>query len=272
MRALGAWEIVAGDMRLPDTLEQAMAGVRAVYHICPNLSPDEAAVGRRALDAARGARVRHFVYHSVLHPQTEAMPHHWQKLRVEEQLLESGLPYTILQPAAYMQNVLTYWDRAAQEGIYAVPYSPETWLGMVDLLDVAQAAALVLTQEGHNGATYELCGPEALSQAEIAAELGRHLRRPVRAQAVPLDEWERGVRAAGLGDYQLDTLRRMFLYYERFGFWGNPRILSGLLGRPPASFAAFVERTVCERQVSGSGRPAAVGTTHAPPSAGAAPC
>jgi NAD(P)H dehydrogenase (quinone) len=247
VRALGAHEVAWGDMRLPGTHERAMMGVRAVYHICPNLSPDEAAIGRCVLEAARAAGVRHFVYHSVLHPQTEEMPHHWQKLRVEEQLFESGLPYTILQPAAYMQNVLAYWDRAAQEGVYAVPYAPETRLGMVDLLDVAEAGAVVLTRPGHEGATYELCGVEVLTQAEIATELGRELQRPVQAQAVALDEWERGVRAAGLGEYQVDTLRRMFRYYERYGFWGNPLVLTGLLGRPPVAFAAFVERAARER-------------------------
>ena len=64
----------------------------SVYHVCPNVSPDEIAIGRVSIAAARSAGVEHFVYHSVLHPQTEAMPHHWLKLRVEEALITSGLP------------------------------------------------------------------------------------------------------------------------------------------------------------------------------------
>ena len=80
---LGARDIVAGDMRDEGTLTQAMQGVQAIYHICPNVSPDEVAIGQAAIVAARTAGVEHFVYHSVLHPQTEAMPHHWLKLRVE---------------------------------------------------------------------------------------------------------------------------------------------------------------------------------------------
>ena len=63
-----------------------------------------------AIRAAQSAGVERFVYHSVLHPQVEIMAHHWQKMRVEEQLFESGLSFTILQPAAYMQNVLAGWD------------------------------------------------------------------------------------------------------------------------------------------------------------------
>jgi NAD(P)H dehydrogenase (quinone) len=178
----------------------------------------------------------------VLHPQTGAMPHHWQKLRTEELLLEAGLPYTILQPAAYMQNVLAYWDQIVQQGVYAVPYATETRLGMVDLEDVAEAAAIVLTEKGHAGATYELASADVLSPVEVAAVLERQLARPVRAQAVPLDLWERGARASGVGDYPVETLLQMFRYYEHYGFSGNPQVLTWLLRRPPATFAGFIER------------------------------
>jgi uncharacterized protein YbjT (DUF2867 family) len=242
LEALGAQEVLAGDMRDQATMERAVYGVRAVYHICPNVSPDEVAIGQAAIAAARMAGVEHFVYHSVLHPQTEAMPHHWQKLRVEEKLFESGLPCTILQPSVYMQNVLAHWQQILAQGIYPVPYAVETRLGMVDLEDVAAAAAVVLTQPGHAGATYELAGAEALTQAEVAAILSQQLGRPVRAEVISRQAWERGARASGLGDYQVQTLLKMFDYYERYGFWGNPRVLSWLLGRPPATFAAFVER------------------------------
>jgi uncharacterized protein YbjT (DUF2867 family) len=170
------------------------------------------------------------------------MPHHWQKLRVEELLFESGLPFTILQPAAYMQNLLAYWDQIVGQGVYAVPYATDTLLGMVDLEDVAEAAAIVLTEGGHAGATYELAGADVLSPADVAGVLERQLARPIRAQAVPLDEWERGARATGLGEYQVETLLQMFRYYQRHGFWGNPRVLTWLLRRPPTTFATFVQR------------------------------
>ena len=240
---IGAREVVVGDMRLQATMDQAAQGIRAVYHICPNVSPDEVTIGQVAIMAARSAGVEHFVYHSVLHPQVEAMPHHWRKLRVEEQLFESGLSYTILQPAAYMQNVLAHWDQIMEQGVYPVPYAVETRLGMVDLEDVAEAAAIVLTEPGHVGAVYELAGAQVLSQVEVAAILGQQLGRPLHAEAVPLKTWERRARESGLGDYQVETLVKMFRYYERYGFWGNPRVLSWLLDRSPTTFAAFVERS-----------------------------
>lgn len=247
LKALGAREVVVGDMRLPATMHRASTAIKAVYHICPNVSPDEAVIGQAAIDAARGAGVQHFVYHSVLHPQVEAMPHHWLKLRVEEQLFESGLPYTILQPAAYMQNVLSQWDRLMEEGIYAVPYATGTRLGMVDLEDVAEVAAISLTDSEHIGATYELAGAEVLTQNQIARTLAHRLGTPVRAHEMSSASWERQARSAGLGEYQVDALTKMFQYYERYGFWGNPRVLGWLLGRPPASFAEFVERVASER-------------------------
>ena len=247
VEALGAQQVVVGDMSLQATMDQAAQGVQAVYHICPNVSPDEVAIGQVAIVAARSAGVKHFVYHSVLHPQVEVMPHHWQKLRVEEQLFESGLSYTILQPAAYMQNVLAHWDQIVEQGIYPVPYAVETRLGMVDLEDVAEAGAVVLTEPGHAGAVYELAGAEVLSQVEVATILGQQLGRPVRAEAVPLETWERRAGESGLGDYQVETLVKMFRYYECYGFWGNPRVLSWLLGRPPTTFAAFIERARCSR-------------------------
>jgi uncharacterized protein YbjT (DUF2867 family) len=86
----GAQEIAVGDMRDQAVMEQAARRVRAIYHICPNVSPDEVAIGQVVIAAARAAGTERLVYHSVLHPQTEAMPHHWSKLRVEEQLFESG--------------------------------------------------------------------------------------------------------------------------------------------------------------------------------------
>lgn len=247
VRGLGAQQALVGDMRLQDPMDQAAQGCRAIYHVCPNMSRDELGIGQVAISAAHSARVEHFVYHSVLHPQTEAMPHHWQKLRVEEKLFESGLRYTILQPTVYMQNLLAHWDLITQQGILPVPYTIDTRLGMVDLEDVVAAAVRVLTEKGHEGATYELVGTEALSQTEVAAVLSRELGRPVRARAISLEEWEGQARRVGLGDYRIETLIKMFRYYERHDFWGSPRVLSWLLGRPPTPLAVFVRRAAHER-------------------------
>ena len=245
--SLGAQEVVIGELRDEATLRQAAQGIRAIYHICPNVHPDEIAIGKAATTAAQAAGVKQFVFHSVLHPQTEAMPHHWNKLRVEEALFESGLPYTILQPAAYMQNVLASWDAIVAQGVYSVPYSTQAPLGLVDLDDVAEAAAEVLTAPGHAGAIYELAGPEVLTPAAIADALSRGFQRPVHAEQMTIEAWVRSAEESGMGTYPIDTLVKMFRYYDRYGLWGNARVLSDLLGRAPTRFEAFVARTVREK-------------------------
>ena len=141
-----------------------------------------------------------------------------------------------------MQNVLAYWEQITREGIYAVPYAVETRLGLVDLEDVAEVAVKVLLEPGHEGATYELCGEEVLSPIEMASILSRLLGQEVCAEQIPMDVWEERALAAGLGEYQRETLVKMFQYYERHGFWGNPRVLGWLLGREPTSFADFMAR------------------------------
>jgi NAD(P)H dehydrogenase (quinone) len=248
LRSLGVDDVLVGDLCNKVFIDRAVQGVRAIYHMAPNISPDEEFIGRTIIAAAQSANVEHFVFHSVLHPRIEAMPHHWQKLRVEELLVESGLAFTILQPTVYMQNVLAYWDVILQSGIYPLPYSPETRLSLVDLEDVAQVAAMVLAESGHHGATYELVGAPALSQTEVAELLSEQLGRPVAATVVPLGVWERDARASGLGDYQVVTLIKMFSYYERCGFAGNANTLTQLLRRQPASLEDFVRRTIGERE------------------------
>jgi hypothetical protein len=115
---------------------------------------------------------------------------------------------------------------------------------MVDLEDVAAVAASVLTEPDHAGATYELAGPEAPTQIEVATILSEVLTRPVRAEQIPLAEWTQQAQAAGLGIYQIETLVKMFRYYEQYDFWGNSRVLACILNRPPTRFREFIESII----------------------------
>jgi uncharacterized protein YbjT (DUF2867 family) len=242
LKAMGVRDAVVGDMGDAHALSQAMRGAEAIYHICPNVSPHEIAFGKAVIEAATHAGVQRFIYHSVLHPQIEAMPHHWNKMRVEEMLFSSKLDVTILQPTAYMQNTLAEWDRMVGEGILRVPYPIETRLSLVDLDDVAQAAALVLTGEGHSGATYELVGTAPMSQIAIAETFGRVLQKDIRAEAESIEAWADRTRSAGMNEHQRGTLTKMFEAYARDGLKGNPNVLGWLLGRPPTSLEGFAAR------------------------------
>lgn len=244
VRDAGAVDVTVGDMGDDAAWQRAIDGVEAVYHIGPNMHARERQFGYSALIAAMKANVKRFVYHSVLHPQTEAMPHHWHKLRVEEKILESGLPFTILQPAAYMQNISGEWQRITEQGLYRVPYPLTTRLSLVHLADVADVAARVLKEPAHAGATYELVGTVPLSQTEVAAEIAVALGHQVNAEAISLERWRRQAEASGVAPYAVKSLLKMFRYYAEHGFAGNPHVLTCLLGREPRTLADFVQDEV----------------------------
>jgi NAD(P)H dehydrogenase (quinone) len=240
LKALGADEINLGTFEDADALSLAVAGTRAIYHICPNVSRDELTIARAVAAAAQAHNVKRFVFHSVLHPQIEAMPHHWNKMRAEEMLLAADFDLTILQPTAYMQNILGAWRGIVADGVLRIPYPAQTRLSLVDLDDVAEVAARVLTEDGHYGATYELAGTVPLSQIEVATTIGTVLGRDIRVEVEPVEAWESRVRAAGIGDHERATLAAMFRYYARHGLAGNSNTLRWLLGRAPHDLAHFI--------------------------------
>jgi uncharacterized protein YbjT (DUF2867 family) len=239
----GAAAVTVGSLDDADALSTAAKKCEAIYHICPNVSPDEVIYARAAITASTANGIRRFIYHSVLHPHIEAMPHHWQKMRVEELLYASALDVTVLQPTAYMQNLAAVWPSIV-DGIYPIPYPILTRISLVDLDDVAEAAALVLTHDGHSGAVYELCGTAPLNQREVADTLAEVLGQQVRAQAETPEVWEARARYLGMPDYQRETLAKMFRYYAAHGLQGNPNTLRWLLDREPTSLAEFVQRAV----------------------------
>lgn len=242
MTSLGAEKVIVGDMRDVTAIRSALNGVTAVYHICPNMSSDEMLIGKLVIGEAKKAGVTHFVYHSVLHPQTEKMNHHWQKLRVEEILLESNLPFTILQPAPYMQNLLAAWKSIIVEGVLSVPYSVHSQFSFIDLEDLAGAAEIVLTEPGHTHVTYELVSTPPMSYVDVARVFARLMNRPVYAEKVEITDWRS--RVNGLSEYATENLIMMFEYYDQWGLMGNPNVLRWLLKREPTTLEQFIERTV----------------------------
>lgn len=244
LKGLGTIDSIVGDLQDKSALQQAAQGCESIYYISPNVAPDEVLIGNSLLEAARNADVQCFVYHSVLHPHIESMPHHWQKMRMEERLFESGIDYTILQPCAYMQNILSNWKAIVEQGVYAIPYATSARLSIVDLEDVAEAAAIVLTENRHANAIYELAGPQPLSQDEVASVLSSILKIKVTAKAIERNNWAENARNSSLTDIQIETLLRMFEYYEKYGLVGNSNGLAQLLSRAATTFQNFVNRQI----------------------------
>ncbi|MBX3567892.1 MAG: NmrA family NAD(P)-binding protein [Rhizobiaceae bacterium] len=241
-------ETAVADLADPVALRAAAEGVDRIYHIGPRFNDREVEYGANVLAAAKSAGVRHFVLHSVFHPQCRTMVHHRQKLRLEEMLVESGVPYTILQPAMYMQNIALEWPKIEAEGIYERPYRVDLPMAMVDIVDLAAAAAVVLTSERYVGGSYELAADGSMSHAAMAEVLARLLGKPVRAARYAPSEWRRRNAARFPEDY-LKIYAAMCRHYDRFGLpGGNGASLSMILGRSPATFEGFARRFIAERK------------------------
>lgn len=160
--------------------------------------------------------------------------------------MNSGMPYTIIQPAVFMQNILESWKLLSEEGIFRQKFfaTPETRMCMLDLEDLAEAASIILTRSGHTGATYELCGPENLSLSDMITAMEQHFGREIKVETPQDEMFAAQLKGRGVGEYQINTLLKMFQHYNEHGFIGNPSVLTWILGRKPNDFSSFIFRTI----------------------------
>jgi uncharacterized protein YbjT (DUF2867 family) len=244
LQVLGkAGDHAVGDLRDPGSIGRALTGCDAMVHIGPPMHPDEVVLTRNCIEAARKHGLRHFVYYSVMHTLRREVRHHRLKLECEEMLVESGLAYTIVQPIRYMQHLEPIWQQVTGQGVHAMPFNVDVRFNVADLLDHAAATAAVVTEAGaHLYATYELAGPEALSQTDMAAVISKVIGRPVTARAVPLEELRAKASAAGNSADRVEQMLAMNAHYDQHGFLGNPNILRMVLRREPTRFEDYVRR------------------------------
>ncbi len=244
LRALGVQQVLVGDLADPAFITHAMKGVRSVYHIGPTLHEDERAMGFSMVDAARAEGVGHFVFSSVLHSIATDLIQHEIKRDIEEYLLCSGLEYTILQPANYM--LPSRMKAVFEEDVFRLAWSLDKRQSMVDLEDVTDVAARVLSnRERHAAATYELVGPGSFTAHDIGVVASNVVGREITVERFDVEVFVRE-RFGGLGPSAGQHLLRMNLaiasYYSNHDFVGNSNVLSFLLGRPATSFDEFVRR------------------------------
>ena len=241
LRAQGAQDVLVGDLADHSFIGSAMQGVSSVYHIGPTLHPAERVIGFAMVDAARAAGVEHFVFSSVLHAITTDLIQHEIKRDIEEHLLSSGLEFTILQPSNYMlPHRLT---SVFEEGVFRLSWSLDRRQSMVDLGDVTDVAALVLSDAaGHAAATYELAGPGRFTAHDIGQVLSEVTGRRVGVERLDLEAFVRarfGSGDPGTLQHQLRTSRAIEARYSSHDFLGNANVLTWLLGRAPTSFEQF---------------------------------
>ncbi len=241
LRLRGADVIVVGRPEWT-SLGQVLAGADAIYVIAPNFHPDEPAYVGEVLGAAGAVGIGRVGYHSVASPYVPAMPHHLGKARAEDVVRRSGLAWTIVQPCAYVQNLLPGL-RADPPGV-RLPYDLDLPHALVDLDDVAACAAAVLVEDGHVGATYEL-GGQPVTMRSVAAGASAVLGRHVAAERLDPGAWERAA-GAGLDERERAGLRAMFDYYDAHGFPAGSRVTGLLLGRPARTVDDILRRELAQ--------------------------
>lgn len=244
LKEIGVKETFVGDASKADVLRQAMAGCDKVLYIPPMFVYQEAKMAKLAIDIAVEQKVTKYVYMSVLHPQMSTLLQHTQKLEGEEYLIYKGLTekldYTILQPMHYHHTfrVADAW----KSGLSFCFYDKNARISGVDGGDVGEVAAKVLTEPGHENATYELCGRDFLSAAESVEIFTKVTGKDVKLVQIDIEEL---IQRNGITDsYSKEAFRALAYTYGNFGFQGNANVLTWLLGREPKSFEDFVRSEV----------------------------
>ncbi len=244
LRGAGVADVIVGDIAAADVLARAMDGVKKVYHVGPTLHPKEREMGFAAVDAARAAGVKHFVFSSVLHAIATDLIQHEIKRDIEEHILSSGLEFTILQPSNYMMPLRL--NSVFKEGVFRLSWSLDRYQSMVDISDVTEVAAAVLTNsDRHAGATYELVAPGRYTAHDLAKISSGVVGREVSAEYIDPETFfkqRHGGADPSQFQYEMRLVRAISTHYSNHDFIGNSNVLTWLLGREPMTWAQFVQR------------------------------
>jgi uncharacterized protein YbjT (DUF2867 family) len=235
VRKRGATDTAIGDLNDRASLDAALTDVHAVFYIAPAFS-EEVTLGLRMVDAAKTAGVRRFVFSSVIDPVL-SLSNHRDKAPIEEAIIESGMQFTLLHPTLFFQNLASSWPRIVQTGVFAEPWSRETSFSRVDYRDVAEAAAIALTEDRLLHGTFDCCADGAMNRIEVASLMSDIIGKPVRAETLDKAIALQHVR----NDAEKSGLKAMFDWYDTHGLLGNALTLRAVLGREPRTLRAYLE-------------------------------
>jgi uncharacterized protein YbjT (DUF2867 family) len=220
-------EVVEGSLANAEDLRKALDGVEGA---CLMMMPHEkdaaleALHGRTVIDACREKGVRHFVYVSICcADRNTRVPHLEAMGMVEEHLKRSGLSYTILRPAWYMENFLSKrYLSSIEKGVLAMPLRPDRTLDLVSAADVGRIVAEAFTvPDKFREREIDLAG-DRLTMEEIAEEISRVMPREVVYRQVSAgdDGWEMG-----------RDMEAMFRWMDGHGFGADLELAENLLKR-----------------------------------------
>jgi uncharacterized protein YbjT (DUF2867 family) len=229
-------EIATVDYNQPETLRAALKGVDKVFLVGPP-AQNLVALERKAVDAVKQAGGAHIVKLSATGGRAAIYPR--QHAESEDYIKSCGVPYTFLRPNGFMQNLINYNAPTinSQNAFYGC--QGEGKVSHVDMRDVAAIAVKALTEERHQGKTYTLTGPRALTNAELAQILSDDLGRDIRYVDLPGEQFKQALLGAGLPEWSANALIDLQQLYRNGGASAVTNDVEQVLGRKPRSFEQF---------------------------------
>lgn len=238
---LAGVEIVEGDMARPDSLAEALRGADRAMLIS-NSDADMRDIQSNFIDAAARAGTPHVVKLSGIIPDIDS-PFRFARMHgeIELHLAASGVPFTNLRAGEFMHAYFRQVPSIVNRGVLALPMA-DARIASIDIGDIADVAADVLTGSGHEGRTYPITGPEALSMAEVAERLSAATGNAIRYVDVPPEDARSAQLERGMPPYLVDGLFELFAERRKGKEGTVSPVMETVFGRRPTSFEAFARR------------------------------
>jgi uncharacterized protein YbjT (DUF2867 family) len=244
-KAPAGTDTVIADFSDKESLTPALRGVERVYLVCSPI-PDLVQLEGNVIDACLAAGVRRIVLNSALGAGDygKSFPS-WHR-KVENKLKATKLAHCILRPNSFTQNVLTYYAPSirAQGAFYGAMGNART--SYLDVRDIALVATKALRGSEHDGKTYELNGPEALTYSEVAQKISQHSGIAAKYVDIPIEAQRKAMLDQGMPDWQVAALLDLQEYYTGGKGGTVDGVLQGLLGRPPITMDKFLAEFATE--------------------------
>lgn len=228
------------DLTDPAQAKRALAGASAVY-LTPPLAGDdptgtETAVCRNVVDAAMANGLEHIVMHSALRANRGDTGARIldNKTPIERAVADSGLGYTIIRPAWFLQNLWAAKDYLAQ-GVFSMPWPADMVWAATDVDDIANVAFAAL-ERGPSNEAYDLHVPGGVTGAGLAAAATEVLGHEVAYQEAPVSSRE-FVDAFPISDTHKELYAELFDYFKSTTYLGDPTPVS-------AAFDGFQPRPI----------------------------
>lgn len=233
-------EFALADAGNPKSLQDIFDGADTFFFISP-LVENMVELAKSTILAAKESGIRHIIRSSANGASAEA-PIVMGRLHgeVEGLVKNSGMNYTILQPASFYQNIFGSIPSVINNGAF-YGSSGNGKNAFVDVRDIAAVAASVIAEsEKHFGKTYTITGPEAISNYDVAAILSSKLDSTVQYIDLPAEDLQAAYKNAGMNDFTVRALTELDAIMK-LGYVANTSTdVQDITGKPPIRFEQFV--------------------------------